>query len=107
MRIITLSLLSLFLVSCATTRKFENVLDTWVGKSTQELIAHWGRPKRVTNGEYGSTLYEYWFLDKESKEKAARNLSSGIEPSCKTSFLVDQSMTIVSWKWEGYNCRVK
>ncbi len=36
-----------FLGGCATTGKYETVLDTWIGSGEVELVKAWGPPQSV------------------------------------------------------------
>lgn len=123
----------LMLVSgCATTKKYEAKLDTWIGASEDSLIASWGVPNKAYNMLDGKRAVEY--VRKNTVQtggyvytipqttyhsgKIGGKLYSGtstayvteIEPvkkykySCKTSFIINKSGKVESWHHEGNNC---
>lgn len=98
-----LFLLVLLVAGCATTRRYQAMLQGWVGRPTTELISQWGTPTSTSNLADGSQLFVYSQIDEETREKTARNLA-GYTPSCRTTFQVRQG-TVVGWKWDGKNCR--
>ena len=42
-----LTILTLLLFACATSQKYDEKLNGWIGKSEQDLIMSWGRPSAI------------------------------------------------------------
>ena len=94
-------------VGCASVRKYEEVLDNWVGRDSESLVARWGKPNSVHSFPDGDQMYEYRFGDSHGgKEREGRSVAGGIV-GCKTYFFVDKEKIVRSWKWEGHDCVVK
>ena len=53
------ALVTLVLAGCATTAKYEKILDAWVGHSTDELIRSWGPPQNTSALQNGDHVIEY------------------------------------------------
>ncbi len=94
------------LMSCATTRAYENVLGEWRGHTKEELVSKWGNPSRVEilndNGK------NYVYEKENSKTKFIRDPSSKQTVpffDCVTSFLIDRDGLVAGWKYDGPNCR--
>jgi len=54
--------ISIILVSCASTKGMEKTkvaMDSWLGSSTQTLIKEWGAPSRVTTDGAGGEVLVY------------------------------------------------
>ncbi|WP_155952212.1 hypothetical protein [Pseudomonas sp. CHM02] len=116
-----LTALALFaLAGCATTGKYERVLQSWVGSTELELVQSWGPPVRVyeSNGHrfltysnegsmyvpgtsptyqttyYGNTAYTNSY---------GGSPGMNVQLSCVTTFdVVDNRIS--SWRWQGNNC---
>lgn len=101
--LVTISIL--LTAACATTRRYQEKLQGWVGRPSTELIAEWGPPTSTSTLPDGSQLYLYRIVDEETLEKTGRNLA-GYTPSCRTTFQVRQGV-VAGWKWDGQNCRAK
>ena len=48
-----------FLVSCATTAKYEKLLNTWRGGNVNDLISNWGAPSSSFKMSNGNTILTY------------------------------------------------
>ena len=91
--------------ACATTRRYQEKLQGWVGRPSTELLAQWGTPTSTTSNPDGSQNFVYTTINEETLEKTARNVA-GYTPSCRTTFQIRRG-TVSGWKWDGQNCRSK
>jgi hypothetical protein len=109
-----------FIGGCATSGKYETVLDTWIGSGEVELVKAWGPPQSVYEAG-GSKFLTY---------STRRNMQvPGVMPSyttttignvphttynpgfpgydlhlsCDTSFEISQGR-VVNWRWQGNDC---
>ena len=114
---------SALLAGCATTAKYEAMLNTWVGHSEDELIRRWGPPDRVY--ETSSSKYLQF-------SRSASGYVPGTPPSYQTTIVGNtaytnavggspgfaytnwcntifelQSGVVRSWRWEGNACKAK
>lgn len=120
-----------YLSSCATTQKYDQMLNGWIGKPESALLKTWGAPsarKINANGSEVITftqtqtltvpsefyLYNPYPLDGDASIYApfdgdytftpyAQNLGASQEYICQTSFYI-QNNIITGWKWKGNNC---
>lgn len=126
MRALLVSLIVIALLagcSRATTRKYEALLNTWVGQSDAALLGSWGPPDSVYDN--GGVKYLTYF-------KSSSGYIPGVAPSyqttiigntaytnavggspgyayttkCKTTFMVSDGL-IQRWRYEGNACRSK
>ena len=42
-----LTIVVLLLFACATSEKYDQKLNTWIGKSEQSLVMNWGNPSAI------------------------------------------------------------
>lgn len=132
MRALVLIFLStLFLFSCATPEKYDQKLDTWVGKTESQLQAKWGRPSAARIMDNGNKVITYTKANNMYVPSEFYIYNPGQEPNvdvvytpfngdynfspytaaygyqveelCQTSFLV-QNGIITGWKWRGNDC---
>ena len=108
MRFILLLMMTYFLSACATTAKYEAVLQTWVGQPEDNLVSKWGPPAStypLSGGKGKMLTYQ------QGAGSISTNLGYGIYStenySCKTTFTVDGSGVIQNWRWEGNSCKAK
>lgn len=57
-KILTL-LAVLLLCACASQKKYEAMLDTWIGKSERELVETWGIPDKQYQLDAGTRMLAY------------------------------------------------
>jgi len=124
--------LAILLSGCATTAKYEALLNTWTGCSEESLIASWGTPQNeyhMSNGkkviEYArganvpiggysytepqTTYHQGWIGNRGYGGTSTTYVTKttpvyNIPVWCKTSFIIDSNGRIESWRWEGNNC---
>lgn len=97
----------LVLSSCATTGKFEEILEGWVGKEAKDLTDTWGVPSRTHAFPDGRKMYEYKFKDRHDEGEKKHRYPAGLGVGCRTFFIADRSDVITAWKWEGHDCVAK
>ena len=125
MKFLSVILMSLMLVSCATqpvqesadSEKYQNVLNLWLKKEKKDLISVWGNPsydyqkdginyvvyiknkmKKVSDGNV-ITRMPRMALDQSIFDEKTATVSKG----CTTIFVIDEGY-IRQWKFEGSEC---
>ena len=120
-RYLGLSLILTFFVSCvATTKGYEQTLDTWIGKSEQYLVRQWGIP----DSTYSVVRYKYLtynysksgYIDGISPtyttnfygNTACTKAIGGYTNTCKTTFKFQEVhgvWYVLSWSFKGNSCK--
>ncbi len=123
--------LGFYLCSCASTQKYDQMLNTWIGKPESALLKTWGTPSARKINADGSQvitftqvqtltvpsefyLYNPYPLEGNVSVYApfdgdyaftpyAQNLGISQEYICQTSFYI-QNNVVAGWKWKGNNC---
>jgi len=125
--LLILSLLAL-LQGCATTKKYESLLKTWVGNPESRLLSSWGIPDETyksngakylkyvrtnsiyvppttpvlntncTSGDYGSTNC--------TTTSTGGNQGYNMNFSCETTFTIVNGV-VTAWKYWGNSCKSK
>lgn len=111
------------LLGCATTAKYEKVLNSWIGSEEVELIREWGPPQQsyesggvkflaYTSGRnvympgmapsYTTTYIGNTAYTTPVGGSPGYNMSM----QCVTTFEVAQGR-IVRWRWQGNDCKSK
>ncbi len=125
-----LIILSLLLLACATSEKYDQKLNTWIGKSEQALALSWGRPSAVkyVNPHVKIFTYtkinefyfpsEYYLYNEEFEPDDtiyaplmneynfmpyAELTDNEVETFCQTSFIIKDNV-VSAWKWRGNDC---
>ena len=108
-------LLNIFIVfilsACATTAKYEELLNTWLGQNINTLIDSWGYPENSFEGPNGNKVYVY--SDSESYTSPTQTYGTTTTGgyiyslSCQTFFEVNSSNVIVKWRKKGNNCKTR
>ena len=104
--ILTLTIASALQSGCATTGKYETVLQSWVGNDVNHLIASWGPPTSEYRMPNGNVMYTYR-RDAGAVAVPVGNMVYAGRRWCETTFQVDALGVIRSWRWEGNNCAVR
>lgn len=123
MRKIPLGILMLALGGCATTAKYEKVLNSWIGADELSLVRKWGPPQQTyesggrkfltyvsgrnvyvpgtapsyTTTVIGNTVYT---------NPVGGSPGYSVQKQCNTTFEVENGK-ILSWRWQGNDCRSK
>lgn len=111
-----------FVSGCATTRGYEQMLDSWVGASDRDLIAMWGAPdsvyefdatQKVVTYHHGGSIYNPGMEPMYYSTRVGNTITTtpvgGVPPqitnySCKTDFTITNGV-VTKWRWEGNSCR--
>ena len=96
-------LLLLSNLSCATTKSYETMLDSWIGVNISELISLWGEPSHIYLLEDGKKVYVYsrrTLVDDGNRYPPE-------EYYCTTEFETDYRDIINKWKYKGNRCLSK
>ncbi len=86
-------LVLLFMASCATSKNYAILLDSWKGRAAGDLVAKVGEPRKVYDNDQGNKIYEYQRVNPDHSILR-----------CVTKFEVDQSGTVIDSDFEGGNC---
>ncbi len=121
--ILTIAILMLALAACATTAKYEKILNSWVGAEELDLVRKWGPPQQVyesggvkfltytssrnvyipgTAPTYTTTYIGNTAYTTETGGSPAYNIGM----QCVTTFEIMQGR-IVRWRWEGNDCTAR
>lgn len=113
-------LISTVLFGCATQKKYQTILDTWVGHPEHKLVRSWGPPQSVyesegvkyltytnsrnvvlgqTNSSYTTTVIGNTAYTTGSPGSPGRNYAM----TCQTTFEIRDGV-IQSWSYKGNDC---
>jgi len=125
-----LMIVTLLILACSTSEKYDKQLNTWVGKSEQSLVMAWGRPSAVKYVNDNTKIFTYtkindfyfpseYYLYNEEFEPDdtiyaplmneynftpyAQLTDNVVETSCQTSFIIKNNV-VSAWKWRGNDC---
>ncbi|HYF97689.1 MAG TPA: hypothetical protein VD770_01770 [Coxiellaceae bacterium] len=126
-RQIWIGLLSLALVSCASTGNYQTTVESWYGAPAQDLFSSWGYPDITERAPDGHHLYIYKTTDNASQPApdfpgrsftmteagdkldpeyiAEQKAKAGV--ICQTTFEADRSNHIIKVNFEGPSCAAK
>lgn len=123
MKAIVLGVVLLALCGCATTKKYEKVLNSWVGADELSLVRQWGPPQHIY--EFGGSRFLTYASGRDMYVPGAapsyRTTVVGnaiytapvggrpgytVHKQCRTTFEIKDEK-IVSWRWQGNDCRSK
>ncbi len=102
--------ISSFLFGCATTQKYEAILDSWSGSAETDLVSSWGAPANEYTAKDGSRILTY-IQSGGTRGTAYYNpytkmvYNNDQEVYCKTHFVVSSVGIVTSWRYEGNMCR--
>jgi len=123
--IIVVLLSTIILYSCATTARFEENLQSWLGHDINELTQSWGYPSNSFKAPNGNLVYVYSqssFYTSPTTYSTYGNVTrygntaygnattykfggQTYQRWCNIFFEVDESNRIILWRWEGNDCR--
>jgi len=107
---ISVALLFIIIVSaCASTAKYEAILNTWIGADVNNLIASWGPPSEEYSMPNGNKMYTWlWvgntLVTSNYNKFLNMTLTNAVTFWCKTTFTVDNYGRISGWHYEGNAC---
>lgn len=91
-----------------TRKGLEKILDSWMSRSSDDLVASWGVPESSYSFASGGKVISYT-LNSASGISAIPigNSYSVINRNwyCKVTFRVGLTNRIQNWSYEGNNCR--
>jgi len=121
--IFVIAILMLALTACATTAKYEKILNSWVGSEEIDLVRKWGPPQQVYESggikflTYSSTRnvyipgtapnYTTTFIGNTAyTTKTGGSPAYNIGMQCVTTFEIMQGR-IIRWRWQGNDCTAR
>ena len=120
-KLIPFILCIMFFSACASTAKYEEILDSWVNNNVNDLVRSWGYPKNSFKAPNGNRVYVYeWSSSYTSPTytNTTHNLVGDTIQSnslttggltthywCRTFFEVGFNDRIITWRWEGNDCK--
>ena len=101
---------ALALSGCATTGKYEKILGSWIGNDVNNLITSWGPPSNEYIMPNGNKMLTWlWVGGTQVFANYNRYLNmttaSSVTYWCKTTFTVNSSGVVLTWRYEGNACR--
>jgi len=118
-----LILIAISLVSaCATRERYEARINTYVGKSINEVMEDWGYHSGSREAPNGNTVYTW---DRQSSYTSSPSIQTGvftggssggfftgfgfgsdtITRRCQTYFEVEKQKVSLRWRTQGNDCR--
>lgn len=96
----------IFLFSCDVENKFDNTLDTFVGKDYNAILEYWGHPTEITELPNGNDeLYYVRIKDLTSPFPDYWDEDGNIVPaSCQVWFEVNKDLIIIKYRYKGIYC---
>lgn len=109
------------LAGCMGTASYEKKLDAWMGQSIDYLVNSWGYYNNSFEAPNGNTVY-VWERSSSYTMPTQSNTTSSLigntiysntstsggnvlNYSCRTFFEVDEEGILVSWQFQGNDCR--
>ncbi len=101
----------------ATQDGYSKVMASWMGSTSDQLVASWGPPQETTTMANGHILYIYRATTDHQVDGQVTKTRDGAggytktisPPSSYTTYCTAQyeiaKNRIVSWHWEGQDCR--
>lgn len=109
------------LSGCATSAKYNAILDTWMWHDVNELVNSWGYPQNSFKAPNGNTVYVYGSSGSYTMPTQTNTTYNVVGNTvygnsyttggqtlnfwCRTFFEVNDQNIIVNWRWEGNNCK--
>lgn len=100
------------LASCATSKKYSQIVNSYKDHSVDELVMNWGPPTHIYKMRNGMKMYIY--VRKNGTFIASDNMNNGmsyigaVPVKCTTRFIVNpKTGTILTWSWKGNGCKAK
>ena len=124
------TILMLLLFACATSEKYDQKLNGWIGKSEQDLVMSWGRPSAVKYVDNTTKIFtytkinefyfpsEYYLYNEEFEPEDTiyaplmnqynftpydELTDNEVITTCQTSFIIKNNI-VSAWKWRGNDC---
>ncbi len=114
-------ILPFFIGACASTGKYDQQVQQWVGKSSSELTASWGQPTTQVSAPDSTTVLVYEKTREVERKtttsmgyQGGTGMASGsipvsadvkiVKKTCKTFFQVNPQNKITKVEWSGNDC---
>jgi hypothetical protein len=104
MRTALLLLVFLITSACATTGRYEKILDSWVGVDVNRLFEAWGPPSSTFDMPDGRRQYT-WLFDGGAVAMPIGNMAVAVRRGCMTTITTSTTGVIQTWRYEGNACR--
>ena len=105
--LITLSLLLLTLLSCATYEGYDRMCASWLDHDADDLMRQWGPPHREKKLSNGNTLLYYDSSQTTFLVGSKGGVAIPVTKRCKTWFEVTPKGHILTYRWKGKRCKAK
>ncbi len=103
---IALASFFLFLNSCATTAKYSEKLQSWIGKTESDLVTSWGMPTSTYSLENRKLLmYRQDFGSNTTAQPIYGTYYMNTTHNwCETTFMLDEKKVIFNFQLKGTSC---
>ena len=118
-----LVMVAILAAACATTKGYENILNSWVGLTELDLVRKWGSPQQTYEAAGHKFLaysnrrnvflpgapasYQTTVVGNTAYTNAVGGSPAmNIGLSCITTFELEGEK-IVRWSWKGNDCKAK
>ena len=106
--ITALVIATIILSGCATSANFKKMINSWNGKSAQELVDQFGYPNNIITAPDGHKVYQYNHTDIGYFHTAGCNngtcLPSLYVKDCTVWFKLSKQNIITKLKYRGVGC---
>jgi hypothetical protein len=109
-RVLLALALSTAVVACATTGKFKQQMNSWVGNDINNALAQFGPPSSTYKTPNGNTMYT-WSFEGGTRAQATyvpaanTTVANMVTHSCRITFLAEPTGRIAAWRANGNMCR--
>ena len=123
--LVALSIWFVLIAGCATGKRTDEAMNSWIGHNVNQLITSWGPPEASVQLPGGNIIYtwtsrgSYRMPTQTTTTGSANVVGSSVYGSatstttggqtlnfwCQKSFTVSQTGRILSYNWQGNNCR--
>lgn len=99
-------------LACATTGKYQRLLQSWMGADVNRLMQSWGPPSNEYVMPNSDRMYT-WLWVGGTLVTASYNsylnmtTAGAVTYWCKTTFTASPSGVLRSWRWEGNACKAR
>jgi hypothetical protein len=95
----------LITLGCATTGKYEAILNRWEGQSVNNLITRWGPPNQSFELPNGQKMYKWRWASGPQTVSNYNAYSGQVFTNtynwwCDTTFTAEKDV-VISWQYQG------
>jgi hypothetical protein len=108
-------MIAFLICGCATTEGYKQNLTSWMGANINDVVNSWGYPTKTFKAPNGNTVYLYQSQGTPVYTTTAAPFSNALFGNykqttesvawCNTFFEVDDSSTIINWRFQGNACK--